>query len=220
MAKNDMKNLKSQIIKLFICNTFLVLLIIGFSQKSVAGETFVKNIDIKGNTLIEPYLLEKHFSLGNGLIMNPHIMDLASSELKSVYRYYGYPDIDSYGMTIEKKNTLILKVNEEREYRHGSARAKLAVDNLYWNFNIKTEKGPKEEIIRKLVKGYKKVKLNEDVVNEYLIKKQRSRIQEIESAKKKAMRDKITKAVMSFKEINIAKNKEDILKIKKCENGL
>ena len=69
-------------------------------------------------------------------------------------------------------------------------------------------------------KGYKKVKLNEDVVNEYLIKKQRSRIQEIESAKKKAMRDKITKAVMSFKEINIAKNKEDILKIKKMREWI
>ena len=197
-----MKNLKSQIIKLSIPIIFLVLLMLGFTQISIAGETFVKNIHIKGNTLIDPYVLEKHFNLGNGLIMNPHIMDLASSELKSVYRYYGHPDIDSYGITIEKKGALILKVNEEREYRYGAARAKLAVDNLAWNFNMKTEKGPKEEIIRKLVNGYKKIKLNEEVVKAYLIKKQRSRIKEIESTKKKAMREKIAKAVMSFKKRN------------------
>jgi len=215
-----MKIIKLQIIKESIQFTFLVLLILGFTQISVAGEHFVKNINIKGNTLIDPYFLGEHFDLGNGLIMNPHIMDLASSELKSVYRYYGYPDIDTHGITMENKNALILKVNEEREYRYGAARAKLAIDNLDWNFNMNTKKGAKEEIIRSLVKGYKKIKLNDEVVNDYLIKKQRARIEEIVSAKKKLMREKIAKAVIGFKEKNIAKEKDQAQKIKKMRERI
>jgi len=218
--KKIMKNINLQIIKAFRISTFLVLLVLGFSQMSVAGEKFVKNIHIKGNTLIDPYILEDHFNLGNGLIMNPHIMDLASSELRSIYRYYGHPDIDSYSINIKNKSTLILKVNEEREYRYGAARAKLAIDNLDWNFNMKTKKKAKEEIIRSLVKGYKKIKLNDEIVNDYLIKNQRARIEEIESAKKNSMREKIAKAIISFKEKNIAKDKNQAKKIKQMRERI
>ena len=215
-----MKKIKLQIINEYIQFIFLVLLILGFARISVAGEYFVKNINIKGNTLIDPYLLGEHFDLGNGLIMNPHIMDLVSSELKSVYRYYGHPDIDTYGIKMKNKNALILKVNEEREYRYGAARAKLAIDNLDWNFNMNTKKGAKEEIIRSLVKGYKKIKLNDEVVNAYLIKNQRARIEEIESAKKKLMREKITKSVIDFKERRISKEKDLAQKIKKMRERI
>ena len=215
-----MKNIKLQIINEYIQFIFLVLLILGFARISVAGEYFVKNINIKGNTLIDSYLLEEHFDLGNGLIMNPNIMDLASSELKSVYRYYGHPDIDTYGIKMKNKNALILKVNEEREYRYGAARAKLAIDNLDWNFNMNTKKGAKEEIIRSLVKGYKKIKLNDEVVNAYLIDKQRARIEENDSAKKKLMREKITKSVIDFKERRISKEKDLAQKIKKMRERI
>ena len=215
-----MKIAKSPIITESVRFTFLVLLILGFTRISLAGETFVKNIHIRGNTLIDPYLLDKHFNLGNGLVMNPHIMDLASSELKSVYRYYGHPDVDSYGITIKNKSILLLKVNEEREYRYGAARAELAIDNLDWSFNMKTKKEPREKIIRSLVEGYKKIQLNDEIVNEYLIEKQRARIEEIESAKKKLMREKIAKAVIRFKERNIAKDKDKALKIKKMRERI
>jgi len=215
-----MKNIKLQIIKEVLSFTFLVLLVLGFCQISLADEKFVQNIHIKGNTLIDPYMLEEHFNLGNGLIMTPHIMDLASSELKSIYRYYGHPDIDSYGIKMLNKSTLILKVNEKREYRYGAARAKLAIDNLDWNFNMKTKKETKEEMIRSLVKGYKKIKLNDEIVNDYLIKNQRARIEEIESAKKKLMREKIAKAIIGFKEINIAKDKDQAEKVKKMRERI
>ena len=121
---------------------------------------------------------------------------------------------------MKNKKALILKVNEEREYRYGAARAKLAIDNLDWNFNMNTKKGAKEEIIRSLVKGYKKIKLNDEVVNAYLIDKQRARIEEIDSAKKNLMREKITKSVIDFKERRISKEKDLAQKIKKMRERI
>ncbi|HCG73402.1 MAG TPA: hypothetical protein DE038_08875, partial [Nitrospina sp.] len=85
--------------------------------------------------------------------MNPFIMDLAASELRSVYRFHGHPMVDSYSMLKVKNGTLTLKVDEQKEYRHGAARAELAVYKLDWDFNMKTTEQQKEEAIRKLVKG-------------------------------------------------------------------
>ena len=53
-----------------------------------------------------------------------------------------------------------------------------------------------------------------------MIKKQRARIEEIESAKKKSMREKITKAVIHFKERNIAKDKDHAQKIKEMRERI
>lgn len=209
-----MKNLKLKIIRETLRFTFLFLLTLGLSQISQANETFIKNIHIKGNTLIDPHSLEEHFNLGNGLKMNPFMMDLAASELRSVYRYHGHPDVDAYATWKEKKGVLTLIAHEEREYRHGAARAELAIYNLDWDFNMKTTQEQKEEAIQKLVKGYKKIKLNEEIVSSYLVKDQRARIEEIEALKKKAMREKIAKSVMAFKERNLAEEKELAEKIK------
>jgi len=186
----------------------------------MANDSFIKTIKVKGNTLIDKYFMEEHFELGNGLIIDPHIMDLVISELKSVYRYYGYSDIDSYAVSAKKANILILKVNEEREFKYGTARAQLAIDNLDWNFNIKTTSENKKKIIKQLIKGYKKIKLNEEVVNDYIIKSQRIRIEEIESAKRKAMRNKIARAVRTFKENTIVENKNWEEKIKKMRERI
>ena len=64
---------------------------------------------------------------------------------------------------------------------------------------MKTTKKQKEEAIRKLVRGYKKVRLNQDIVTSYLIKKQRARIEEIQSKEKKAMRKNVAWAVKEYK---------------------
>ena len=199
---------------------FLIIFLLCSVQITMANEKFVNKINVKGNTLIDKYVLEEHFELGNGLIMGPHIMDLVISELKSVYRYYGHPDVDTYSISSIKKNILVLKVNEEREYKYGAARAKLAIDNLDWNFNIKTSPENKAKIIKQLIKGYKKIELNEEVVNDYLIKSQRTRIEEIESAKRTAMRKKIAKAARIFKENNIAEDKNWEEKIKKMRDRI
>ena len=205
-----MNLLKTKIIR---ATFFTSLLIIGFAQLSSASEPFVKKIRIKGNTLIDAQSLREHFDLGNGLKMNPFIMDLAASELRSVYRFHGHPNVDSYSMLKVKKGTLTLKVDEQREYRYGAARAELAVYNLDWNFNMKTTEKQKEEAIRKLVKGYKKIKLNEEVVTSYLVKSQRVRIEGIEAERKKAMREKIATAIIAFKERNLALEKEQAQKM-------
>ena len=214
------QNFKFQITRAITGFAFLIIFFLSFVQISIANESFIKNINVKGNTLVDKYIFREHFELGNGLIMDPHIMDLVISELKSVYRYYGYPDIDSYAVYAKEKNILILKVDEEREYKYGAARAKLAIDNLDWNFNIKTSPENKKKIIKQLIKGYKKIKLNEEVVNDYLIKSQRTRIEEIESAKRTAMRKNIAKAVRVFKENNIIENKNREEKIKKMRERI
>jgi len=214
------QNLKFQITWAMTGFAFLIIFLLSFVQISMANESIVKKINVKGNTLIDKYVLEEHFELGNGLIMDPHIMDLVISELKAVYRYYGYPDIDTFAVSTKKANILILKINEEREYKYGAARAKLAIDNLDWNFNIKTSPENKKKIIKQLIKGYKKIKLNEEVVNNYLIKSQRTRIEEIESAKRTAMRKKIAKAARIFKENNIAEDKNWEEKIKKMRDRI
>ena len=201
-----MNLLKTKIIK---ATFFTSLLIIGFSQLSSASEPFVKKIRIKGNTLIDAQLLREHFDLGNGLKMNPFIMDLAARELRSVYRFHGHPMVDSHSMLKVKNGTLTLKVDEQKEYRHGAARAELAVYKLDWDFNMKTTEQQKEEAIRKLVKGYRKIKINEEVVISYLVGNQRTRIEEIQSQKKKVMREKIATAVKNYRERNIADAKEE-----------
>ena len=196
-----------------ILMAFIVSLAMGFTQVSLANEPFIKKIRIKGNTLIDPQSLKQHFDLGNGLKMDPFLMDLAASELRSVYRFHGHPDIDSHALLKSHKGTLTLKVDEQREYRYGAARAELAVYNLDWNFNMKTTEKQKEEAIRKLVKGDKKIKLNEEVVTSYLVKSQRVRIEGIEAERKKAMREKIATAIIAFKERNLALEKEQAQKM-------
>ena len=140
-------------------------------------------------------------------------MDLAASELRSVYRFHGHPNVDSHSMLKVKNGTLTLKVDEQNEYRFGAARAELAVYNLNWDFNMKTTEQQKNDVIRKLVKGYKKIKLNEEIVTSYLVGNQRARIEEIQSQKKKAMREKIATAVKGFRERNIAEAKEEAQRI-------
>jgi hypothetical protein len=201
-----MNLLKAKIIRATI---FISLFLMGFVHLSSASEPFVKKIRIKGNTLIDAKSLQEHFDLGNGLKMNPFIMDLAASELRSVYRFHGHPNVDSYSMLKVKNGTMTLKVDEQKEYRFGSARAKLAVYNLDWDFNMKTTEQQKDEAIRKLVKGYKKIKLNEEIVASYLVENQRAHIEEIQSQKKKAMREKIATAVKDFRERNIAEAKAE-----------
>ncbi|MEK9630060.1 MAG: hypothetical protein VW455_13705 [Nitrospinota bacterium] len=212
-----MKNPKAYLKKLSINLILAGLLLFTSSPISLAGEPFVNKIRVKGNTLIDPQSLKDHFDLGNGLKMNPYIMDLAASELRSVYRYHGHPDVDSYTVMNKRNGVLTLKVNEEREYRYGAARAELAVYNLDWDFNMKTTEAQKDEAIRKLVQGYKKITLNEKVVTSFLIKGQRERIEEIHSEEKKAMREKIARAVKDFKERNLAKEKEWALKLEEMK---
>ena len=192
---------------------FISFLAIGFAQLSSASEPFVKKIRIKGNTLIDTQSLQEHFDLSNGLKMNPFIMDLAARELRSVYHFHGHPNVDSYSMLKAKNGTLTLKVDEQKEYRYGAARADLAVYNLDWDFNMKTTEQQKNDAIRKLVKGYKKIKLNDKSVSSYLVENQRNRIEDIQSQKKKSMREKIATAVKGFRERNIAESKEEAQRI-------
>ena len=195
--------------KIFRAILFTTLAMMGFTQLSLANEPFVKRIRIKGNTLIDTQSLQEHFDLGNGLKMNPFIMDLAASELRSVYRFHGHPDVQSHTMLEVRNGTLTLKVYEQNEYRFGAARAELAVNNLDWDFNMKITEQQKKDAIRKLVKGYKKIKLNEEIVTSYLVKNQRARIEKIQSQKKKSMRERIANVVKGFRERNIAKAKEE-----------
>ncbi len=205
-----MNLLKTKVVRTTI---FIGLFLMGYAQLSSANEPFVKKIRVKGNTLIDAQSLQEHFDLGNGLKMNPFLMDLAASELRSVYRFHGHPNVDSYSMLKVKNGTMTLKVDEQEEYRFGAARAELAVYNLDWDFNMKTTEQQKEDAIRKLVKGYKKIKLNEEIVTSYLVRNQRTRIEEIQSQKKKAMREKIASAVKGFRERNIAEAKAEAQRI-------
>jgi hypothetical protein len=195
--------------KKFRAILFTTLAMMGFIQLSSANEPFVKKIRIKGNTLINAQSLKEHFDLGNGLKMNPFIMDLAASELRSVYRFHGHPEVESHSMLKVRNGTLTLKVYEQNEYRFGTARAELAVNNLDWDFNMKTTEQQKKDAIRKLVKGYKKIKLNEEIVASYLVKNQKARIEKIQSQKKKFMRERIANVVKGFRERNIAEAKEE-----------
>jgi hypothetical protein len=195
--------------KMFRAILVATLAMIGFTQLSFANEPFVKKILIKGNTLIDAQSLQEHFNLGNGLKMNPFIMDLAASELRSVYRFHGHPDVESHSMLKVRNGTLTLKVYEQNEYLFGTARAELAVNNLDWDFNMKTTEQQKKDAIRKLVKGYKKIKLNEEIVASYLVRNQRARIEKIQSQKKKYMRERIANVVKGFRERNIAEAKEE-----------
>jgi hypothetical protein len=167
---------------------------------SVAGnlKSFVKKIRITGNTLIDAYDLDTYLDLGNGLTMTPEVMDMILSELKANYHFHGYPSIEAYSILRVKNGVMTIKVDEKNEYLWGKPRAERAVLKKAFLHNITLKESKKQEIMETLLKGYQKQKKVEEIVAEFLIKKQRKRIEEIQSQKRTVMREKIAHKVKMF----------------------
>ena len=68
-------------------------------------------------------------------------------------------------------------------------------------YDITLTDSKKQEIVETLIKGYQKQRKIEEIVAKFLIKKQRSRIEEIQSKKRAVMREKINDKVREFQAI-------------------
>ena len=167
---------------------------------SVAGNSkpFVKKIRITGNTLIDDYEVDTYLDLGNGLTMTPEVMDMIVSELKANYHFHGYPSIEAYSILRVKNEVMTIKVDEKNEYRWGKPRAERAVLKKAFLHNITLKESRKQEIMETLLKGYQKQRKVEEIVAGFLIKKQRNRIEKIQSQKIAIMREKIANKVKLF----------------------
>ena len=167
---------------------------------SVAGNSkpFVKKIRIAGNTLIDAYDVDTYLDLGNGLTMTPEVMDMIVSELKANYHFHGYPSIEAYSILRVKNGVMTIKVDEKKEYRWGKPRAERAILKKAFLHNITLKESKKQEIMETLLKGYQKQRKVEEIVAGFLIKKQRNRIEEIQSQKRAVMREKIAHKVKMF----------------------
>ena len=167
---------------------------------SVAGNSkpFVKKIRIAGNTLIDAYDVDTYLDLGNGLTMTPEVMDMIVSELKANYHFHGYPSIEAYSILRVKNGVMTIKVDEKNEYHWGKPRAERAILKKAFLHNITLKESKKQEIMETLLKGYQKQRKVEEIVAGFLIKKQRNRIEEIQSQKRAVMREKIAHKVKMF----------------------
>jgi hypothetical protein len=163
-------------------------------------KSFVKKIRVVGNTLIDTYDVDTYLNLGNGLTMTPEVMDMIVSELKANYHFHGYPSIEAYSILRVKNGVMTIKVDEKNEYRWGKPRAEIAILKKSFLHNITLKESKKQKIMETLLKGYQKQKEIEGIVAGFLIKKQRSRIEEIQSKKRAVMRDKIANKVKIFQE--------------------
>jgi len=170
--------------------------------QALAGKPkpFVKKIRIAGNTLIDAYDVDTYLDLGNGIAMSPEVMDMVVSELKANYHFHGYPSIEAYSILRVKNGVMTIKVDEKNEYRWGKPRAERAVLKKAFLHDITLKESKKQEIIETLLKGYQKQKTVEEIVAGFLVEKQRSRIEEIQSQKRAVMREKIADKVKEFQE--------------------
>jgi hypothetical protein len=162
------------------------------------SKLFVKKIRVAGNTLIDAYDVDTYLDLGNGLTMTPEVMDMIVSELKANYHFHGYPSIEAYSILKVKNGVMTIKVDEKNEYRWGKPRAERAVLKKAFLHNITLKESKKQEIMETLLKGYQKQRQVEKIVAGFLIKKQRSRIEEIQSKNRSVMREKIANKVKMF----------------------
>jgi hypothetical protein len=179
----------------FICIFFFIA-----PGHSIAGNSkpFVKKIRVAGNTLIDAYDVDTYLDLGNGLTMTPEVMDMIVSELKANYHFHGYPSIEAYSIHRIKNGVMTIKVNEKNEYRWGKPRAERAILKKAFLHNITLKESKKQEIMETLLKGYQKQRKVEEIMAGFLIKKQRNRIEKIQSQKRAVMREKIATKVKMF----------------------
>ncbi len=185
------------------CQRFLVPLFFALfflvTEISLAGNSFVKKIRVTGNTLIDPYVLSDYLELGNGLNMTAEMMDMVASELRANYNYHGYPDVGAYSRLTVKNGVMTIKVDEKNAYRWGKPRAERAVLKRIFLHNMTPlSKARKREIVESLLKGYQKQKMVEELVASFLLKKQRTLIEEIKSQRITALREKVADKVREF----------------------
>ena len=194
------KNLHS---KNYLLASFILAFFLIVPGNSVAANSkpFVKKIRIAGNTLIDAYDVDTYLDLGNGLTMTPEVMDMVVSELKANYHFHGYPSIEAYSILRVKNGVMTIKVDEKNEYRWGKPRAERAVLKKAFLHDITLKESKKQEIMETLLKGYQKQRKIEEIVAGFLVEKQRSRIEEIQSQKRAVMREKIADKVKKFQAI-------------------
>jgi hypothetical protein len=130
--------------------------------------------------------------------MTQEVMDMIVSELKANYHFHGYPSIKAYSILRIKNGVMTIKVDEKNEYLWGKPRAERSILKKAFLHNITLKESKKQEIMETLLKGYQKQRKVEEIVAGFLIKKQRNRIEEIQSQKKTVMREKIAHKVKMF----------------------
>ncbi|MBT5551514.1 MAG: hypothetical protein HOJ79_13665 [Nitrospina sp.] len=162
---------------------------------------FVKKIRVTGNTLVDPFDMEDYLDLGNGLNMTPEIMDLVVSEVKANYNYHGYTMVGAYSGLRVKNGVMTIKVDEKDEYHWGKPRAERATLKRAFLHDITLKESRKKEIIETLMKGYQKQRKVEEIVASFLVKKQKSRIEEIQSQRRAGLRENILAKVREYQTI-------------------
>mgnify|MGYP005629129221 FL=1 len=205
------------LLALLLSSLFLIKPEISLAEKPYP---FVKKIRVMGNTLIDSYDLDDNLDLRKGITMTPEIMDMAVSELKANYHYYGYPFVDAYSILKTKNGVMTIKVDEKNEYNWGKPRAERAVLKKAFLYDINHTDSKKQEIVETLLKGYQKQKKIEEIVAKFLVKKQRSRIEEIQSKKRAFMRKKIADKVKEFQAIKKNIEEQEAKRVEAMKNRI
>jgi hypothetical protein len=217
MKSDRLVHCQVYLLALFLSILFLIKPEISMAEKT---HPFVKKIRVIGNTLIDSYDLENYLNLRSGIIMTPKIMDMVVSELKANYHYHGYIFIDAYSTLKIKNGVMTIKVDEKKEHSWGKPRAERAVMRKAFLYDINLKNSKKQEIVESLLKGYQKQRKIEEIVEDFVIGKQRNRIKKIQSQKKAAMREKISEKVKEFQKIKRNIEEDEARRIEKMRNNI
>ncbi len=206
----------------YLLTIFLSAFFIITPAKSAAerSKPFVKKIRVTGNTLIDSYDMDTYLDLGNGLTMTPEIMDMVIREIKANYHYHGYPAIEAYSILRVRNGVMTIKIDEKNEYRWGKPRAERAVLKKAFLHDITLTETRKQEIMNTLLKGYQKQKKIEEIVEGFLVEKQRSRIEEIQYQRRAAMREKIVDKVKEFQAVKKNIEEQENKRVEEMRNRI
>jgi len=152
---------------LLILPVLVGLVCLVFTEAALAKKRvpfhWIQKVNLEANILFDDQTLGKVVDLGGGIKMTPEIMELLVSEVEGFYSSQGHflvtvdiPKKRSY------KGVLKLRVLETEDIMAGNGeeeRAKREVEKLIKVTGFKVDKEKKAEVIRKLVQGYKTMRL-------------------------------------------------------------
>ncbi len=129
------------------------------SKFSETSYVFIKNIQPKGNIILDDSLLAESLDVGSGFYMAPELLSLITEEAEGFYSSHGFHRVSVYIPKSKPiKGTLKLSFDEYAEIKTGQSdilRAKISVDRLIARYHLETDKNTKEKAIATLVELYR-----------------------------------------------------------------
>ena len=151
------------------------------AQRGKKDQQFIVNkIKLEGNTILDDKTLSKSSELGNGIQMDNLMRMMLTAEIEGYYASHGFYLIKAHYPNIKPKNgKLTLFLDERNEIKTGLSdreRALESLSRLVSYRKLDTPEAIQEEVISKLIQGYKIRRLANSATEQKKITKQKARL--------------------------------------------